>query len=301
MCQLTMAMLSCDVFPSQRAECCCRYPTSWPVKSLPPCSHCRCRGTGVIREDPLEFAWRPEQRPALHATPAAAELHSGESHQVSSAAILQAHTAEQLVASSSSGRGSMGGSIGGSMGGSGSSSSVDEQSANGVAGGRAGRGSRAAAAVPALKQSSSSNSRSGGNGLPAAGSMAAPLPTGQQSLAHEQRLEEMLSRLQALGWRRVDVCFAGAALPFLAHQHIQYQRVINWPGQTTVKHLALQLAAMEQLREQRVMQGQQEAAGQPAVMEQPQEQEQAMQGWPAAAAGQQQGEFPAVHRAAEGQ
>lgn len=205
---------------------------------------------------------------------------------MSSAAILQAHTAGELVASSSSGHGSMGGS--------GTGSSVDEQSAEGVAGGLAGRGSgAAAAAASALAQpSSSSRSRSRGNGQPAAGSMAAPLPTGQQSLAHEQRLEEMLSRLQALGWRRVDVCFAGAALPFLAHQHIQYQRVINWPGQATVKHLALQLAAMEQLREQRrVMPGQPASAGQPAAMEQLQGQEQAMQ---------DPGESPAVHRSAKG-
>ena len=108
-----------------------------------------------------------------------------------------------------------------------------------------------------------------GSSQAAADSLAPQPPAGQQARTdassatqhHEQRLEEMLSRLQALGWRRVDVCFAGAALPFLAHQHIQYQRVINWPGQTTVKHLALQLAAMEQLRAQRqAMQGQPTAA-----------------------------------------
>ncbi len=216
------------------------------VSAVDDVSNLCCRGTGVIREDPLELAWRPEQRPALHATPAAAELHSGEPHRLSGAAILQAHSAEELVAGSSSG------SSNSSRGG-GSGSSIDEQLP-----------SSALAQLAASGNLSASSSS--GSGQPAAGSMAPGLPVGQQLAAHEQRLEEMLSRLQALGWRRVDVCFAGAALPFLAHQHIQYQRVINWPGQATVKHLALQLAAMEQLRaqqraQQQAMQQQQPAAG----------------------------------------
>ncbi|PRW45615.1 alpha beta-hydrolases superfamily [Chlorella sorokiniana] len=226
------------------------------------------RGTGVIREDPLEFAWRPEQRPALHATPAAVELHSGESHRVSSAAILQAHTAEELVAGSSSGGGggpNGGGSaangsiIAGSSSSSSSSGGMDQETLGLPRGNAAVASSSnaaeqvrlaasAAAAQPAGGADPSGSSRNGGGSTAVAGSIVPPLPAGQQSRAHEQRLEEMLARLQALGWRRVDVCFAGAALPFLAHQHIQQQRVINWPGQATVKHLALQLAAMEQLR-----------------------------------------------------
>jgi hypothetical protein len=59
----------------------------------------------------------------------------------------------------------------------------------------------------------------------------------------------MLCRLQALPWRRVDVCFGATLLPMLSHQHIQMQRWwVNWPGWAVAKHLALQIQAMEQLR-----------------------------------------------------
>lgn len=241
----------------------------------------------MIREDPLEFAWRPEQRPALHATPAAAELHSGEPHRVSREAILQAQTAEELVAGSSSGRGSMD-QPAGAAGGQGSSSSAGELAAalesateeaavpaaastggygNGSSAGlqvapaerKGDSGSHAGlieVAASAASHLGSSSARSSSSQLAAASLAAAP-PDSRQLPAVEERLEEMLSRLQALGWRRVDVCFAAAPLPFLAHQHIQQQRVINWPGAATARHLALQLAAMEQLRAQRrEMQGQ---------------------------------------------
>ncbi|GAB4821319.1 hypothetical protein N2152v2_008365 [Parachlorella kessleri] len=66
----------------------------------------------------------------------------------------------------------------------------------------------------------------------------------------------MLARLQALPWRRVDVCFGRALLPFLAHQHMQARREervqrwwVNFDGVATAKHFALQVAAMEELRE----------------------------------------------------
>ena len=58
-----------------------------------------------------------------------------------------------------------------------------------------------------------------------------------------------LAALRGLSWRRVDVCFRGAVLPLLAHQHLQVQRQwVNFAGKATATHLALQLAAMEALR-----------------------------------------------------
>ena len=40
-----------------------------------------------------------------------------------------------------------------------------------------------------------------------------------------------LAALRTLPWRRVDVCFRGAALPLMAHQHLQVQRQwINFAG-----------------------------------------------------------------------
>lgn len=227
------------------------------------------RGTGVIREDPLEAAWSPQQRPAMHATPAAAQLHSSEAHQASRQAILAAQDAGQLVATSSSGGGERSGGCGGQPGPPPSSSSLSTTLAE--------------AGVPAPATPTSSGS-----------SGALVGPSGQPESEVERRLEEMLSRLQSLSWRRVDVCFGATALPLLSHQHIQARGLracscsccpatacasqqerslwpltrgclpaavpspacvqmqrwwANWPGKTTIKHLALQLQAMEQLRQ----------------------------------------------------
>jgi hypothetical protein len=75
-------------------------------------------------------------------------------------------------------------------------------------------------ALPAAEASGSGGGDSltarGGSTLAAA---AAAPPTGV-----DRHVEESLAALEALPWRRVDVCFAGAALPFMAHQHLQVQR-----------------------------------------------------------------------------
>ncbi len=57
----------------------------------------------------------------------------------------------------------------------------------------------------------------------------------------------MVTSLQRLPWRRIDVCFKGTLLPFLSHQHIQVQRMwLNWAGVAVAKHVATQIAAMEE-------------------------------------------------------
>jgi hypothetical protein len=67
---------------------------------------------------------------------------------------------------------------------------------------------------------------------------------GQMSRAEYQR--EILQNLQTLGWRRVDVCFAAAPVPYMAHQHMQTQRpVINSVGEATAKHVAVTMKEME--------------------------------------------------------
>ena len=61
-------------------------------------------------------------------------------------------------------------------------------------------------------------------------------------------IQASLASLQKLQWRRIDCCFAGGKFPLLAHQHMQVQRKwVNYEGMATVKHLALQLAAMEEI------------------------------------------------------
>jgi hypothetical protein len=161
---------------------------------------------GVIREDPLEAAWAPQQRPQLHATPAAAALHSGEARQVSERAVLEADSPGQLAASS-----------------------------GGSAGTAAQRQAQVAVGVLPVENATEEA---------AAGSSTSQRQQQQQSLdqtahdptsissssshslggAPEGRVDEMLSRLQALPWRRVDVCFGATLLPMLSHQHIQASR-----------------------------------------------------------------------------
>ena len=70
------------------------------------------------------------------------------------------------------------------------------------------------------------------------------------SRSRSELIRASLASLQRLQWRRIDVCFAGGALPLLAHQHMQVQRRwVNSVGKATAKHLALQLAAMEEIRQ----------------------------------------------------
>jgi len=61
-------------------------------------------------------------------------------------------------------------------------------------------------------------------------------------------IEGALNRLKDLQWRRVDCCFRGAAMPLFAHQNLQVQRKwLNWEGMETVRHLTMQLVAMEKI------------------------------------------------------
>ena len=251
---------------------------------LQACVLCRllaCRGTGVVREDPLEAAWAPHQRPALHATPAAAALHSGEGRQVSEDAILRARSAGQLAGGSGSGAlpavaaGVEGASQyaafpAGPAGSSQQQLTVGRQGLAGImdmeARGQApaAMGGSPGASRPAslLGQAAAAGERqASGGGVASSSSSGAAV--GSSSLGapspEEQRVEEMLTRLQALAWRRVDVCFGATLLPLLSHQHIQMQRWwVNWPGRAVVKHLALQIQAMEQLRQPGQQQQQQQ-------------------------------------------
>lgn len=68
--------------------------------------------------------------------------------------------------------------------------------------------------------------------------------------AVQERIEIALGNLRKIGWRRVDVCYRGALIPFLSHQHIMVQRpLINAVGYSTVQHLSAQFARMEQVLE----------------------------------------------------
>ncbi|KAL6763416.1 putative serine esterase-domain-containing protein [Haematococcus lacustris] len=96
---------------------------------------------------------------------------------------------------------------------------------------------------------------------PDAGQQAAPSPqvaqasvkqpnqgeAGAPGLGQRGRMvEEMLQQLQSLAWRRIDVSFRGAVMPF-AHNHIQVtRRWLNFEGESVALHLAQQLAALDQ-------------------------------------------------------
>lgn len=73
-----------------------------------------------------------------------------------------------------------------------------------------------------------------------------------QQVAAEQIVESsqnallILTRLQTLPWRRIDVSFEGTRMPFFAHNHIQVTRKwLNWYGNAVCQHLAQQIADME--------------------------------------------------------
>ncbi|KAL4445864.1 hypothetical protein ABPG77_009063 [Micractinium sp. CCAP 211/92] len=213
-------------------------------------------GAGVVREDPLELAWTPAARPRLRATAAGSELGSGDGHRAGEAAVLAAESAEQLAQS-----GAVEGLDGRGTGASAPPERRLQQTSADVAAEEGAREQQPASAEAArprgssstagarmgLLQSSLSGSRGGSGGAGEAGSG----PQAGGDAERERQLEEVLSRLQALPWRRVDVCFGATLLPLLSHQHIQMQRWwLNWPGHGVIKHLALQLEAMERLRRQ---------------------------------------------------
>lgn len=180
------------------------------------------KGRGVVREDPLEMAWSPESRPSVEKCGDAVGLDPGYGHVATSVNdIMDASTAQDLV-------------------------SKEEEIKNDAP---------TLHSIPnALNRTSTIDSTStinidgfnAGVGIPEpAVNIAEPRGTRKSK---SEYIKASLTSLRQLQWRRIDCCFAGAAMPLLAHQHMQVQRKwINYEGMATAKHLALQLAAMEEI------------------------------------------------------
>lgn len=183
-----------------------------------------CRGAGVVREDPLELAWAPAARPRLHATAAAGELRSGEGHSVGQAAVLAAQSAQQLVRSRSAE-----GPSGPGRGAGGTPARQLQQMSADVA---AEEGAREQPPAILVAAAADSPSNGGSTGAALLGRLQGSLSGSGTSTGlsapgmseRERQVEEILNRLQALPWRRVDVCFGATLLPLLSHQHIQARR-----------------------------------------------------------------------------
>ncbi|XP_044496770.1 uncharacterized protein LOC123219096 isoform X2 [Mangifera indica] len=63
---------------------------------------------------------------------------------------------------------------------------------------------------------------------------------------HEIVEEEMIRGLQQLGWKKVDVSFHSALLPFFAHNHIQVQNEwLHYAGAGVIAHVADSLKQQE--------------------------------------------------------
>lgn len=81
---------------------------------------------------------------------------------------------------------------------------------------------------------------------------SAALGSAYDAALHADRtelVEDTLRALRTLSWRRVDAGFAHSALPLLAHQHIQVQRLwVNGAGVPVARHLAHSLRGMEEAR-----------------------------------------------------
>lgn len=166
-------------------------------------------GRGVVREDPLEWAWAPAARAALRNTEAGQRLDPGHGHTVSVGAVMEAETAEELVEST------------------------------------------AAESQTTWKSTTSAgtgNLEGGNSDVTIQARAVLPPSLDPASASAAEFVDAALTALQGLPWRRVDCCFAGGALPLLAHQHLQVQRkYVNWEGMATARHLAMQVAAMEEL------------------------------------------------------
>ncbi|PSC68977.1 lipase [Micractinium conductrix] len=222
------------------------------------------RGAGVVREDPLEAAWWPEARARLHATPAAAALHSGEARRHSEAEVLAADSPRQLAASGTQADAGRRGNDSAALAGQQQQQQQPQaqqqaQQPPSAQPQRPGGPLQETSAEVAAEEGGRERLVASATAAAAAGAAAAALvqALGQggvravQPAEGERQVEEMLGRLQALPWRRVDVCFGATLLPLLSHQHIQMQRWwVNWPGRAVIQHLALSLEAMETLRQQ---------------------------------------------------
>ena len=194
----------------------------------------RCRGAGVVREDPLEAAWWPEARARLHATPAAAALHSGEARRHSEAEVLAADSPRQLAASGTQADAGRRGNDSAALAGQQQQQQQPQaqqqaQQPPSAQPQRPGGPLQETSAEVAAEEGGRERLVASATAAAAAGAAAAALvqALGQggvravQPAEGERQVEEMLGRLQALPWRRVDVCFGATLLPLLSHQHIQ--------------------------------------------------------------------------------
>jgi pimeloyl-ACP methyl ester carboxylesterase len=201
------------------------------------------KGRGVVREDPMEMAWSLESRPEVEEFGDALGLDPVHGHVATSVKdIMDASTAQDLL------------------------SKEEEMIKNDE---KISIESLPTRAINNLKFSSSlSNissrtstrnvnstidSSSTGRVVVAEPAVHVAEPGGnRKTKATAAYVKASLVALQQLQWRRIDCCFAGAAIPLLAHQHMQVQRKwMNYDGMATAKHLALQLAAMEEILKKR--------------------------------------------------
>ena len=178
------------------------------------------KGKGVVREDPLESAWAAEERQQVESTEEGRVLDVAHSHVAAAEDIFSAESAEDLVQReirSNSNNTTTTTTI---------ARKIDEQDDDDDYG------------INSCGKSKNNIE------------IQAPLLDANASTA--EYLDASLASLQRLAWRRIDVCFAGAKLSLLAHQHLQVQRKwANWEGMATGKHLAMQFAAMEELRREK--------------------------------------------------
>lgn len=199
----------------------------WANSSLRRLEELPCKGgkgAGVVREDPLEAAWWPEEAARVHAAPAAAGLQLAAAHTVMQEEIMVAESPEELAQhrTGSSGGGAMATKAVGSAG----RQRIEVPVAAGAAASVASQGSDAsvvvAKAVSAVVPTAQPAIAFAGSG---SGITALPdwmrLQDPEQAAQRQQRVDGMLASLQAMPWRRIDVCFGDTLLPLLSHQHIQ--------------------------------------------------------------------------------
>lgn len=210
------------------------------------------KGCGVVREDPFEAAWAPQDRPGVERRGEKSHLDPGKAHIAGPMDILEAENPEDLIrrervlpqtntktnieAHKEEGEEQQEGTFRSS------NIALNEVKLRGepVASSGALSGGSSSGLNDSLASSASLSTSSRASSSPLDGHASS-----------REYIDSALESLQKLPWRRVDVCFAAAALPLLAHQHLQVQRKwTNWVGMATAKHLALQFVAMEELRKQ---------------------------------------------------
>ena len=198
------------------------------------------KGCGVVREDPLEAAWAIKDRAGVEERGIKANLEPENAHTAQAIDILNAENPEDLVhreqVISNITNNTSDADIKNSTSTNNSADTIVNNSVSSAS--TSNSGDSSGDSLRLLPSSSrASGSRAGG-------------PLGADATSREY-IDDALESLQTLPWRRIDVCFAGASLPLLAHQHVQVQRKwANWAGLATAKHLALQFVAMEELRQQ---------------------------------------------------